>query len=209
MGPGLSSRSQADVIAAHPRVNSYRQRVHGLLRSILEPHLPVERALDFGGGDGWFASRFQEDGWAKHVASVDVTPRKRSFTEVRLYDGGRLPFEDRSFDLVSCIDALHHCEDPRESLEDVLRCTGQLLLLKDHTYRSRAGYLTLAALDEIGNRRFRVTSRYRYQRGWDWLPLIEDEGFERLSLLHPAYCHAGPLGWASNSLQFVGLWRRR
>jgi SAM-dependent methyltransferase len=205
----LFFRSRAKVTASYPRVNSYRHRVHGLLRSTLGPYLPFQNVLDFGCGDGWFAYRFEEDDWANQVVAVDVASRQHPFTNVQLYDGRNLPFEDRSFELSYGIDALHHCEDPRQSLEDLLRCTGKLLLLKDHTHRSWAGWLALAALDEIGNRRFRVASRYRYQRGWDWLSIIEGEGFEQLTLIHPAACHTGLLGRATNSLQFVGLWRRK
>lgn len=195
--------------ASPPRINSYRLRVWGLMRSILQPHLPLDSALDFGGGDGWFASCFEEEGWVDRVVAIDVGLRRHSFVDIRLYDGQRLPFENGSFDLAYSIDALHHCREPCESLGDLLRCSGRFLLLKDHTHRSCPGRLALAALDELGNRRFGVPSPHRYQRGWEWLHFIEDRGFERLSFIHPAPCHGGPLGWATNSLQFVGLWRRK
>jgi hypothetical protein len=64
-------------------------------------------------------------------------------------------------------------------------------------------------MDEIGNRRFGVDSVYQYQREWEWLPVIEAAGFVLETLVHPAPCHEGLLGWATNGLQFVGLWRRR
>ncbi|HXO19078.1 MAG TPA: class I SAM-dependent methyltransferase [Thermoanaerobaculia bacterium] len=192
-----------------PHVNLYRRNLLGIVRPLLAPHAPVERALDFGCGDGLFAKVFQESGLAREVVAVDVQRRRRTLVEPLLYDGSRLPFADGSFDLVYALDVLHHCPDPRASLADLLRCSRNLVLLKDHTYGSLAGRATLAVLDEIGNRRFGVPSIYKYQRGWEWLPAIEEAGFKREALVHPAVCETRPpLSWFVNRLHFVGLWRR-
>jgi hypothetical protein len=106
------------------------------------------------------------------------------------------------------VDVLHHCADPGASLAELLRVARGWLLLKDHTHRGPGQRLTLALLDEIGNRRFGVPSLYRYQRGWEWLPAIERAGFALERMVHPAPCHTGLLGRATNRLQFVALWRR-
>jgi SAM-dependent methyltransferase len=144
---------------------------------------------------------------AREVVAVDVQPRARSFAPTVLYDGRRLPFEDRSFDLVSSIDVLHHCPDPRASMLEALRCSSRFFLLKDHTYDTVAGRVALAVLDEIGNRRYGVASPYHFQRGREWFPWIEGEGFVRRALIHPAPCHVGLLA-TTNHLQFVSLWER-
>jgi SAM-dependent methyltransferase len=190
-------------------MNPYRRRVLDVIRTVLQPYAPLRRWLDFGGGDGWFGWSFRETGLAREVVAVDVQERPRTFIPVTIYDGRRLPFPDRSFDLVSSNDVLHHCPDPRASLADALRCAGRFFLLKDHTYRGAAGKLTLALFDEIGNRRFGIPSPYHYQKDWEWSSLIEQAGFVRRQLVHPAPCHVGPLGWATNQLQFVSLWERQ
>ena len=166
------------------RPTAYRTRVLHTFRSLLDGRGPLPRALDFGAGDGWFAHHFQTHGLASEVIAVDVMPRRQPSFDVRLYDGRRLPFEDRSFDLVYSADVLHHCDSPQESLLDLLRCTDRYLLIKDHTYGSAAGRLALALMDEIGNRRFGVRSVYHYQRGWEWLSSIEAAGFELETLVH-------------------------
>ena len=53
-----------------------------------------------------------------------------------------------------------------------------------------------------------VPSLYQYQRGWNWLPVIEAAGFRQVALVHPTRCHARVLGALTNGLQFVGLWER-
>ncbi|HEY0780902.1 MAG TPA: class I SAM-dependent methyltransferase [Thermoanaerobaculia bacterium] len=189
-------------------MNLYRENLRRLIRPLLAGR-PAERALDFGSGDGLFARVFAEEGWAREVVPVDVQRRARTVVEPVLYDGVRLPFADRSFDLVYALDVLHHCPDPLASLRDLLRCTSRHVLLKDHNSGSTLDHWTLAVLDEIGNRRFGVPSLYRYQKDWEWLPVIEAEGFVREALIHPARCETRPpISWVSNRLHFVGLWRR-
>lgn len=190
-------------------MNPYRRRVLDMFRGVLRPLAPFERSLDYGGGDGWFAWSFQQDGLVRAVTAVDVQQRPHTFAPVTYYDGQRLPYPDRSFDLVSSIDVLHHCPSPRASLTEALRCSGRFFLLKDHTYRGLGGKLTLGLLDEVGNRRFGVPSLYHYQKQWEWFPWIEEAGFVLRQLIYPARCHVGPLGWTTNSFQFIGLWERR
>ena len=78
---------------AAPRGNAYRERVLRLVHRLIEPHLPVRRALDFGAGDGWFARRMFGDGSAAEVVAVDTMLRRNPHFPVELYDGARLRAE--------------------------------------------------------------------------------------------------------------------
>lgn len=189
-------------------VDDYRSKIMAEAESMLRPLGTLSTALDYGSGIGWFTREMQARGLVRTIVPVDVQGREDPIVEPRIYDGFRLPFGDREFSLVYAIDVLHHCPDPRESMRDALRCADQYFLLKDHTYRTPIGFTALAVMDLAGNRRFGVESPLHYQRGWRWLEWISDEGFELVTLLHPAHMHAG---WQvpANRLQFVGLWHRQ
>jgi SAM-dependent methyltransferase len=188
---------------------TYRRRVFDVLKPLLALDRPVATGLDFGSGDGWFAQQMLAVGLVSKITAVEVQLRKECLVKPILFDGHRLPFPDRSFDLTYSIDVLHHCEDPNASLLEAIRCTSRLLVVKDHTYRSSLGWLGLCILDELGNRRFGIPSPYRYQRIWEWFPLIEQNGFKLRTLIHPAPCHIGIMGRATNYLQFVAVWERQ
>lgn len=194
--------------AAPPAANRYRQRILRLMEELLVVHRPFRRILDFGAGDGWFAQAMAGRMNGSQVVAVDVLRRQGSFYPAILYDGSRLPFADRAFDLAFAVDVVHHARDPAATLRELARTAGGLLLLKDHTYRSPAGRLALCVLDEVGNRRFGIPSVYRYQHAWEWSAVLEDAGFRSLRRIHPAACHTGLLGHATNGLQFLELWRR-
>jgi SAM-dependent methyltransferase len=189
-------------------MNAYRQNVLLILQEILAPTRPVARALDFGAGDGWFAAQLSRAGCFEAVCAIDVQRRPNAcFAPIVYYDGGRLPFADREFDLSYAIDVFHHCRDPRLALDDMLRCTRRHVVIKDHTYASALGFVALCALDEIGNRRFGIPSRYAYQRRWEWFSLLAERGFRLVRLVHPAACHTGILS-KTNRLQFVAHFTR-
>lgn len=189
-------------------MNPYRERVW----KMLEPHLrsagPLGKVLDFGCGDGWFASRVRENGLATDLVPLDVKRREQVFVEPQIYDGGKLPFADRHFDLAYTVDVLHHCDDPLMQLDELDRVTARYLLVKDHTFTTAWGRFALSVLDELGNRRFGIPSPYNYQRGWSWRSHLEARGWQQRSLLHPAPCHLGMLGAMTNGLQYVSLFER-
>ena len=188
-------------------ITHYRPRILEQLRGAIAP-LKVSRVLDFGCGDGYFSAAIAGLPQVGQLVPVDVVARPGSFVEAQLYDGARLPFEDRSFDLSFAVDVLHHCPDPVRAIDDMARCSSRYLLIKDHTYHSVAGKWVLAILDELGNRRFGIPSPYLYQRDWQWVEHIEAQGWRRLQLVHPVACHSGMLG-LTNGLQWMGLWERQ
>lgn len=190
------------------RTDSYRRNTLALIERLVRPYAPVRRALDFGSGEGWFAREMVGTGLAGEVVPVDVMRREQQLVEPIIYDGQTLPFSDRAFDLTYAVDVLHHCPDPHAALTEALRCTSEMFVVKDHTYRTLAGRVTLAIFDELGNHRFGVPSLYRYQRRWEWSECLEASGFRLESCFHPAPCHDGALGRMTNHLQFVSLWRR-
>ena len=189
-------------------ITHYRPRILARLESLIRP-LAVPQVLDFGSGDGYFASQVGRLPQVERIAAVDVVERPDSLVTPRLYDGERLPFDDGAFDLAYAVDVLHHCPDPLRAIDDMARCSRRYLLIKDHTYETALGRWTLAVLDELGNRRFGIPSPYRYQKRWQWVEHIEAHGWRRVALEHPLDCHAGVLGAMTNPLQWIGLWERR
>jgi SAM-dependent methyltransferase len=191
------------------KANPYRKRVLNLLKPILEQCGKLGTALDFGAGDGWFAYELNRIGLFNRIVPIDVAERKQGFVPVAVYrEGHEIPFGDRSFNMVYAIDVLHHCGDPAASLKEMIRCASRYLLIKDHTYKNAFQKFMLGIMDETGNKRFGVPCNYKYQREWSWFPIIENAGFTLEKLIYPAKCHTGPLGLATNKLQFIALWKR-
>lgn len=186
-------------------ISRYRYNVGKTLRELILDLGPISTALDFGAGDGQFALNVSKIYSVRELIAIDVIQRKHSYYPVQLYDSARLPFDDDSFDLVYAVDSIHHCIDPINALHELMRCSRRYLILKDHIFWTKFDYMILVMLDELGNRRFGIKSSYRYQYAWNWIPEIRSGGFEWSSIIHPAHCERGPVGWIANKLQFFGV----
>lgn len=191
-------------------MNPYRLRIADYLLPVVSRLGELNKVLDFGSGDGWFASRFNALDSVKNLTALDVKRRPNVHFEPQIYTPGEaIPFPDCSFDLVYSIDVLHHCEDPFYQLDELSRVSARYLLIKDHAYRTSVGRWTLAVLDELGNRRFGIPSLYQYQHGSSWTDHLSRRGWTLKAKVMPMKCHSGILGLATNGLQYYALYERQ
>jgi ubiquinone/menaquinone biosynthesis C-methylase UbiE len=105
---------------------------------------PADRALDLGVGDGRVAAGLK----AAHLTGVDVSQVALDRARKRLPDAELvlvepdepLPFDDNTFDLVTCIETLEHVRDVQLALSEmrrVLRPGGRLALTTPASARWR------------------------------------------------------------------------
>ena len=190
-------------------MNPYRKQLFSLISPLLSGLTITETILDFGCGDGWFATQVTCLLPGFKLTAIDIKRRENTLVEPMIYSPGEaLPFADASFDLVYAIDVLHHCDSPQYYLEELARVARRYILIKDHTYKGPFGYLTLAVLDELGNRRFGIPSPQHYQRESEWSEFLACRGWKIRTMVHPCQCHVGLLGALSNHLQYVTLYER-
>ena len=90
---------------------------------------PVESVLEVGCGTGAVITELTRRGVGRRHVGIDMTnphdhmdPAARSSgIEFMQYDGSRLPFADRSFDLVYASHVVEHVPDPRGFLMELQR----------------------------------------------------------------------------------------
>lgn len=190
-------------------MNPYRKRIWSLMSQLLETQKKPTSILDFGCGDGWFASQLGMLWPDSQQFAIDVKRRENTLIEPIIYTpGAPLPFPDASVDLVYAVDVLHHCNSPEYYLDEISRVSRHSLLIKDHTYSSWMGYAALVILDELGNRKFGIPSPQNYQHGQRWTEHLLQRGWILQKLIHPCPCHTGILGALTNPLQYIALYQR-
>jgi 2-polyprenyl-3-methyl-5-hydroxy-6-metoxy-1,4-benzoquinol methylase len=117
------------------------------MREIVEP-LGAESVLDAGCGEGETLARL-EDVLGERVAAIDVLDECVAYTKQRLphVDASmasvyELPFEDRSFDLVVCLEVMEHLDRPAEALRELSRVSrGDLVVSVPYEPYFRLGSL--------------------------------------------------------------------
>ena len=81
--------------------------------------------LDVATGGGHVARRLREEGCT--VITVDPAPGMQPDVVARAED---LPFEDGSFDVVTCRIAPHHFQDIRKAVGEMARVSNRLLVVE-------------------------------------------------------------------------------
>jgi SAM-dependent methyltransferase len=91
---------------------------------------PDVKVLDVATGGGHVARRLREEGCT--VVTVDPAPGMKADV---LAPADHLPFEDGSFDVVTCRIAAHHFPEIRAGVQEMARVSNRLLVIEDNLFR--------------------------------------------------------------------------
>lgn len=136
----LHKRVPADWYARSIRENILQRYWHTRrfeeIGKIIEPS--GGKILDIGSADGTFTKIIIEKSKAEKVVGIDVLEKSVSYARrrfaaskivsFRVADAHKLPFPDRSFDAVFCLETMEHVEGPNQVAREMYR------VLKDNGY---------------------------------------------------------------------------
>lgn len=146
----------------------FERRVHVLADRLVSllPHGAT--LLDVGCGDGRIDALIQRQRPDLSIEGIDVLVRPETMIPVTPFDGQRIPFPDRSFDVVMFVDVLHHTDAPETLLAEAARVCRAAVLVKDHCADGFLAWPTLRFMDWVGNARHGVALPYNYwpERRW-------------------------------------------
>ena len=134
-----------------------------LLVEWCEPGADV-KVLDVATGGGHVARRLQKEGCT--VVTVDPAPGMKADV---VAPADRLPFEDGSFDVVTCRIAAHHFPDLAAAVTEMARVSNRLLVIEDNLFRG----------DHVEEaERLRDPTHVRCYSEDEWKNIVTDAGFE-------------------------------
>ena len=107
---------------------------------------------------------------------LEQVVREGSLIPVTGYDGGTLPYEDGSFDVVILADVLHHEENPDRLIAESVRVAKRLLIIKDHKLDGFLAQPRIAIIDWAANAPYGVPCRYEYNTLDQWRSVHERHG---------------------------------
>lgn len=169
-------------------VSSKIHRNGGDLNTLIEmAHAEeTEYALDVATGGGHTANALAP--LVKKVTAMDITPKMlenaeefikgNGHTNVEFVEGDaeKMPFEDGSFDIVTCRIAPHHFPDIEDFVKEVYRVLkpGGRFLLDDNVAPEEDTF------DDFYNKieKIRDYSHYRAWKKTEWLRMLEHAAFE-------------------------------
>lgn len=174
----------------------YQARLRVLVEEIT-PHLQRgDSVLDVGCGFGSLSRAVLDGGKCPQdvtICGLEKVVRRDSFIEVNKYDGGVIPHEDNSFDVVILADVLHHATEPEVLIRQCVRVARRALILKDHRLHGILGQQRLSFIDWAANSSYGIRCLYRYGRLEDFAAMYRRHRLEveyelpSLNLYPPVY----------------------
>lgn len=138
----------------HPVVEAFaRQRVDFIRKQL---DAPIGSCLEVGCGDGFGMYYMQEFG---EVFGCDISrpmlrrnPLRQFVAEADIY---RLPYADKSFDLVYCWEVMHHVKDMQDAIREMMRLSRRYILMYEpNAFNPLQVGFGLIAPSELGTLRF-------------------------------------------------------
>jgi SAM-dependent methyltransferase len=159
-------------------------RAHGALVfgrrvQILAAHLAKEipmraEVLDVGTGDGSIAKAIALHRPDIKIEGIDVLIRPYTHIPVHKFDGKHIPLSEKTVDVVSFVDVLHHTSNARILLREAARVSRRYIVIKDHLREGPFAKATLQAMDWIGNYGHDVVLPYNYLSEQEWYEHFRD-----------------------------------
>jgi SAM-dependent methyltransferase len=146
----------------------FSRRVDVLARMLGDLVPPGSAILDVGTGDGQIAQRIAAAQPGTTVRGIDVMLRPETHIPVDLFDGKTIPLGDKSVDVVTFVDVLHHTDDPDRLIAEASRVARKAVILKDHLAENGVNRLTLRVMDWVGNAPHGVVLPYNYASRQQW-----------------------------------------
>jgi SAM-dependent methyltransferase len=169
---------------------------------------PRASVLDVGCGDGAIASLILLRRPDISITGIDVLIRPETKIRIQPFDGEHIPYDDKTFDVVSFIDVLHHTKDPTILLNEARRVARTTVALKDHTMDGILAYQTLRFMDWVGNAPHGVALPYNYWPERKWRSTFEAMGLRVVEWQHELGLYPFPASlFFERGLHFVAALR--
>jgi ubiquinone/menaquinone biosynthesis C-methylase UbiE len=137
--------------------------------------------LDVGCGSGALGQAIKDSPKCPprvKVTGLEKVRRGDELTAVNFYDGQKIPYPDKSFDVVILADVLHHAANPHNLINECSRVARRVLIIKDHKVEGFLAKQRISFMDWASNVQYGIPCFYRYNTLKEWKKLIGQLGLE-------------------------------
>ncbi len=126
------------------------------------------RILDVGCDDGVLSDMLIQKNHSLTIKGIDIQAHRLAKIPRKIYDGKKIPYQDKQFDITMAVDVLHHTRDIGSLLQEMKRVTKRYIILKDQVCNNPISFLILAFSDWLTNAPFGVKCAYNFPSWNKW-----------------------------------------
>tara|TARA_Y100000310_G_scaffold342723_1_gene447094 strand:+ start:1126 stop:1728 length:603 start_codon:yes stop_codon:yes gene_type:complete len=149
--------------------------------------LSGESVLDVGSGNGYLAKviydRMKNLDNNPKVECIDIREYHKVDLPFKLFDGNKILYEDKTFDVVTIVYALHYTDNQAGLLKEAIRVAKKRVLVIEDTYESKGELLWLNFLDLVINKIYHNarTPKLNFKTEEEWKKILSELDCECLS----------------------------
>ena len=167
----------------HP---TYKQKVANIIANLCSNHSHI---LDIGCHDGTLINLIHQINPTLNIIGLEIDNSSIPKCKRIIYDGSHIPCKDNTFDIVLCIDSLHHTPNTLNVLIEASRVSKKTIIIKDHCYYSKLSLLLIKCTDYITNYSYHIPCPYNFYPLHTWKKLFEIANLNLIS--QPKNLHYG------------------
>lgn len=145
---------------------SYRKKLAVYLADLCEDNSKI---LDVGCDDGTTADLMKKINPTLSFKGIDIQTNRACKIPKKIYDGKKIPYKDKSFDIVMAVDVLHHTTDILSLLKEMKRVAKKYIIIKDHIVTGFVSNLGISAFDYFSNIPYGIKCSFNYLTEKEWM----------------------------------------
>ncbi len=169
----LTRRNDGPLRAVLKRLHApiHTWRIQSLARYVIPYLREGDRVLDVGCGTGFLGRAILETPSRPSridIHGVEQRRRDHEVIDVQPYDGVTIPYAEKTHDVVILADVLHHAGEPERLMNECIRVSRRLVIIKDVKVTGLMTRQWLMLLDGVANAPFGVPCFYRFLTAAQW-----------------------------------------
>lgn len=153
----------------------YQKGIANLISPLCEDNSHI---LDVGCDDGSFSKMLLKKNHSLTIKGIDIQNNRPSKIPRKIYDGKKIPYKDKQFDITFAVDVLHHTEDISGLLKEMKRVTKRYIIIKDYVSKGPLSYLGISFIDWVVNAPFGIKCTYNYPSLHKWHGYFKNLGLK-------------------------------
>jgi ubiquinone/menaquinone biosynthesis C-methylase UbiE len=146
----------------------YKQKIAGYITGMCEDNSKI---LDVGCDDGSLAVQIMKINPTLRMVGIDIQANRPAKIPRKIYNGRKIPYKNKSFDIAIAVDVLHHTKNIPELLKEMKRVSKKYIIIKDHVTNTKLSRFIHSAIDYLLSRLFRIqySANFLSSRQWNIL----------------------------------------